>query len=150
MSFRIVRRESWLIAVAVLITTVASPSLPDHLELGSLLALAALALLLQGLIRDLAILARHPPPDTAATAPHALPCICVESAIGLPVIFIGVGLSACNLPLPIALRPWAWPVGATAIWTAGYLAKDIVLTWGPWGFRRVADHGSILVQWRRR
>ncbi len=147
MATRAERIELALVAAAVALTAVAAPRLPRSVELGSLGASAALALLGQGFLRDLWRLRRQrvAPPDKPAEEAR---CLCVESTIGLTGVLTGVALTALGVTWRVGLPAWAWPALGTLVWAAGYAMKDLVLQWRPWRVRRMRDHGSIIVRWR--
>jgi hypothetical protein len=144
------RREPWSIALAVSVVAgvAALGGLPARMELGSLLATAALALLLQGFVRDLHTLARLRREGAAPGSEQEMACICLESTIGLSAILVGVGLTASGLALPVSTPAGLWPLVAGAVWSFGYMTRDVVLQWSPWALRRVRDHGSLVVRWR--
>lgn len=143
-------REVRFIAVAVLLVAVlaAVGRLPARVELGSLLAIAALALLLQGFVRDLHILARLRREGASPAAEQEMSCICLESTIGLGAIMVGVGLTAIGLALPVPMPAPLWPLLGAVVWGFGYVTRDVVLQWSPWALRRVRGHGSLVVRWK--
>ncbi|MFA6960015.1 MAG: hypothetical protein WC205_04595 [Opitutaceae bacterium] len=143
--------ELILVAVATGAVAVFRDRLPSSLELGSLLAVAALALLGQGLVRDLWLLRKQRRARAAGGAeePHEeARCMCMESTVGLSGVLAGVVLTAVGVAWPVMISPWVWPVAAAFVWGAGFAMKDLVIQWGPWKLRRVKDHGSIWVRWR--
>lgn len=122
--------------------------LPRTVELGSLVAIGALALLGQGLIRDLSWLLKHRR-DAGAEPKEEANCLCLESTIGLSAVLAGVALTAVGVTRVVSLTPAGWAGSALGIWLVGYLIKDTAVQWSPWRLRRVKDHGSLLVRWRR-
>jgi hypothetical protein len=139
--------ELGLIVLAIGGATALAKRLPDSLELGSLLAIAALALLGQGLLRDLWLLSKQRNQAGAAHQEEAR-CMCMESTVGLSGVFSGVVLTAIGVSVMVPVAVWAWPLAGTVVWGLGYAMKDLVIQWSPWKLRRVKDHGSILVRWR--
>lgn len=118
--------------------------LPETIELGSLVAVCALGLLGQGLVRDLHVLASR---RTQAPTEEAA-CMCVESTIGLGAVLAGVFLTALGVAREIRVPSWLWPILGLCVWLAGYAIKDWVIQWSPWRLRRIKDHGSMIVRWR--
>jgi hypothetical protein len=119
-----------------------------RLELGVLIAGAALVLLLQGFVRDLWLL-RQARRHAATNASHAARCLCVESAIGLTGIAAGIGLTGFGLAWTVLVTPAALAGGVGATLFAGYLLKDFVFEWSPWKIRREKDHAQVIFRWRR-
>ncbi len=140
--------ELVLVALAVCGLALWSDRLPFSLELGSALAIGALALLGQGLMRDLWLLNRQRSIGGKEVKHEELRCMCLESTIGLAGVLAGVVLTAAAVTLRVKLAAWFWPSAGATVWIAGFLIKDVVIQWSPWRLRRVKDHGSILVRWR--
>lgn len=140
--------ELCLVGIAVGGLCACSGRLPGTVEMGSLTASAALALLGQGLGRDLWLLAKQRKPGEGTVREEAR-CLCLESTVGLTGVLAGVVMTvAMATPVVVDMAPWVWPVAGAAVWGAGFAMKDIVIQWSPWKLRRVKDHGSILVRWR--
>lgn len=140
--------ELGLIALVIGGVTALAKRLPGSLELGSLLAIGALALLGQGLVRDLWLLAKQRKQTGGTAHQEEARCMCMESTVGLSGVFAGVVLTAAGVSMMIPVNVWAWPLAGAAIWIVGFAMKDVVIQWSPWKLRRVKDHGSILVRWR--
>lgn len=139
--------ELGLVALATGELATIADRLPSSLELGSLLAVAALALLGQGLVRDLWLLTKQRRAGGTAPVEEAR-CMCLESTVGLAGVVAGVVLTAAGVPVVVSLPAWAWPAAGGAVWLGGFAMKDLVIQWSPWKLRRVKDHGSIWVRWR--
>lgn len=140
--------ELALVALAVCALAQWSGRLPFSLELGSALAIGALALLGQGLLRDLWLLSRRRLTGGMQGPREEARCMCLESTIGLAGVIAGVVLTAAAVTIRIKWVPWFWPGAGATVWIAGFLMKDMVIQWSPWKVRRIKDHGSILVRWR--
>lgn len=139
--------ELGLIVLVVGALMAEAKRLPISLELGSLLAIAALALLGQGFLRDLWLLARQRRTGGSAHREEAR-CMCLESTVGLSGVLAGVVLTAATVPVVVPLAGWVWPLTGAGVWGVGFLIKDVVIQWPPLKLRRVKDHGSIWVRWR--
>lgn len=141
--------EPVCILVAVFVVAKAQSVLPDRIELGSLAAGLGLALLLQGFVRDiftLRRLGRTRIEERPAVEERA--CICLESALGLPVILAGLALTVVGIDQALEFRPPLPACLAAAVWSLGWAVRDLVVEWSPFRIVRVKDHGSILVRWR--
>lgn len=147
MTTRAEKVELGLILLAVAGVAAGAGYLPERLELGSFFAVAALALLGQGLLRDLWLLAKQRKAGSGVHQEEAR-CMCMESTVGLGGVLIGVLLTALAVPVTVRMAEWVWPLAGGLIWGAGFAIKDVVIQWKPWKLRRVKDHGSILVRWR--
>jgi len=75
-------------------------------------------------------------------------CMCLESTLGLGGVLIGVALTAIGITTQVPLSTLAWPILIGSIMLFGFLTRDIVITWSPWGIKKHPGHGSILVVWR--
>ncbi len=126
----------------------ATPLLPGRMSFGTLLLVAAVLLLLQGLVRDLALLARskreaHSTPEKAAR------CLCIESAVGVTGVAAGLILMGAGIGRTIELPVWTWAALAVGVTGAGFALKDYVVTLWPWRIRREADHLNLIFTWKR-
>ena len=138
--------ELALIPVAVAAVGVASRWLPTRVGAGELLAGACLAWLVQGGLRDVWLLLRlkkRPP----ATAPRRLPCMCLESSAGLTGVIVGGALAALGRGGAVTMSPLRWAALAAAVFTVGFLTREVIITWRPLGLRREPDHHSIVFTW---
>lgn len=141
------RVEVALIIATTAVIAVLSRHLPASLELGSLFAISALILLVQGLFRDLWLL-RQQRKSAPANQPVAMKCMCLESTLGLGGVLVGVILTAVGVTTRVPIAEWVWPILTGSIMTFGFLTRDVVITWSPWGIKKHPGHGSILVVWR--
>lgn len=101
----------------------ASPLLPARPDVAVLLLVAAVLLLAQGLVRDVALLARRrrrapPAPQQSAR------CLCVESAIGTSGVAAGLVVLGTNIGWRFAFPGWGWGVLAVAVTATGFGLKD--------------------------
>jgi len=125
----------------------AAPLLSDKMGLERVLLSTSALLLLQGLIRDVWLLASRKR-GKAASQPRRARCLCVESAVGLSGILAGLLLLGSEADYPITLNHWQWGILLMATMTSGFLIKDLVLEWNPLRLRRDRDHINIVVDWR--
>ncbi|MGH8128428.1 MAG: hypothetical protein ACRETC_08685 [Gammaproteobacteria bacterium] len=125
-----------------------APLLPDRLSIGALLLVAAVLLLLQSLVRDVALLTQQRR-VTHSGSQRAARCMCIESAIGVTGVAAGLALLGAGLGRSFAMPPWAWGVLAVIVTGFGFVIKDYVVTWTPWRIRRDKDHVNIVISWKR-
>jgi len=140
--------EVALIAAVAALFYVLAPALPDHVAFGNLLLGASALLLLQGLLRDLWLLAqtkRKPPQNPPRTAS----CMCVESIIGITGVVAGLILLACEMGMLIPMKRWGWGLLALLALGTGFFIKDYVIEFRQWRIRRDKDHVNIIVRWKR-
>ncbi len=138
-----------LAAIPVVTVGVAwlTPRAGVTVEVGELIAGAALLILVQGFFRDL-WLVRQAKRQSPAPAREAR-CMCVESALGLTGIVAGIGLVGLGFTRSVFL---SMPVLATAVFaamSAGFLLKDFVFEWSPWKIYREKDHAQVIFRWRK-
>lgn len=117
------------------------------LELGELIAGAALLILVQGFFRDLWLL-RQARRGSVVPAREAR-CMCVESALGLTGIVAGIGLVGLGLTRPVQLGVAGLAAAVCGTMTAGYLLKDFVFEWSPWKIYREKDHAQVIFRWKK-
>lgn len=137
--------ELGLIPVIVVSVGLCARAFPTELGIGELLVIACLAWLVQGGIRDLWLL--HLIKSRPAAEPRRLACMCFESGVGLTGVVIGVGLALSGSGGRITLNPTRWMLLAAAVLALGFLAKDLVISWRPFGVRRDPDHHTIIFTW---
>jgi len=101
---------------------------------------AGILLLAQGLVRDLLLLAVQCPRPPQA-APRRMLCLCVESSVGSALIAICIVLAGLGMHEQVGLSKAVVLGGGAALWSFGYLTRDLVLQ-----VQRSPDHRSILVR----
>jgi len=132
-------------AVTALVAWLA-PRSGFRLELGELIAAAALLVLMQGFLRDLWLL-REARRKKSTAAPRAARCMCVESAVGLTAVVAGIGLVGLGFGPAVAIGRTSLAVGVAAAMSAGFLLKDFVFEWSPWKIYREKDHAQVIFRW---
>ena len=138
-----------LAAIPVVTAGVAwlAPRTGVTLEAGELIAGAALLILVQGFFRDLWLLrqARRRPASPAREAR----CMCVESALGLTGVVVGIGLVGLGFTRAVFLNMPVLAAAVFAAMTVGFLLKDFVFEWSPWTIYREKDHAQVIFRWRK-
>jgi hypothetical protein len=145
---KIEKFELALIPVLGIGTWLLAPLLPDRIGVGKLLLWSSALLLLQSLVRDLWLRARHnrnlePGPLKKAR------CMCVESALGATGIVAGTIFLGSGIDRLVTMNGWNWGLLAMLVVATGLLIKDFVVEWGPLRFRRDKNHMNIVFTWNR-
>ncbi|MEO0797056.1 MAG: hypothetical protein AAFX93_18015 [Verrucomicrobiota bacterium] len=117
--------------------------LPYQLDIGWSFALAALILLVQGFFRDLYLLYRQRTVERDAPKKR-MKCMCLESTLGMFGIGLGIFLTLLLPDYSFPISRWGWSLLVGAVMVFGFLTKDIVITWNPFGIRRDPDHMNIV------
>lgn len=129
------RVELVLGALGLTAVAAATGGLEWSLSLGTLVCYAAIVILGQGLVRDLARLLLRPGPSAKR---ERLPCLCAESTVGIGMVAAGAALLLVGSTAPLVLDRGELVLGLAGLLTFGFVSKDYVLI-----LRRVEDHGSI-------
>jgi len=125
-----------------------APLLPDRIGAGKLFLWTSALLLLQSLIRDLWILARHK--HNVETGPfNKVRCMCVESTVGATGIIAGIIILGSGVDLLMIMNGLSWGLLVMLVLATGLLIKDFVVEWGPLRFRREKNHMNIVFTWKR-
>jgi hypothetical protein len=133
------RVELVLGAVALTAVAVATGGLEWSLSLGTLVCYAAIVILGQGLVRDLARLLLRPGPPAKR---ERLLCLCAESTVGIGLVAAGTALLLVGSTAPLVIDRVELVLGLAGLLAFGFVSKDYVLI-----LRRVEDHGAITL-WR--
>ena len=78
-----------------------------------------------------------------------VPCMCVESTLGLVGVVTGLTLLAVGLPHTVAIHRWGWGVLVLSVTGVGFLIRDLVFEWNPWRIRFDKNHMNIVFTWKR-
>ena len=126
----------------------ASVSLPEWVGIGRIVLGASALLLLQSLVRDLWLLSRSRVPSVADQRSGR--CLCLESSIGMLGVLFGALALSIGFEQRLNMTPTVWAVTAMAVLTTGYVIKDFVVSFDPFGVHRDPEHMNIIVTWRSR
>lgn len=129
------RVELGLGAAALVAVAAATAGLEWSVSLGTLVCYAAIVVLGQGLVRDLARLLLRP---GAPSKRERLVCLCAESTVGIGLVAAGAALLLVGSTAPLVIDRAELVAGLAGLFTFGFVSKDYVLV-----LRRVEDHGSI-------
>jgi hypothetical protein len=138
--------EIMLIVLSVLCVYQFGSVLPMQLELGRLLLYLSAILLMQGLLRDLYLLAIRRR-QSAGNTRQVIGCLCAESTLGWIGIIIGAALMGFDLAMPLALSVHLWAVLVFAVLAIGFAGKNFVFAWRPLRIIYDPDHINIVVKW---
>jgi hypothetical protein len=104
-------------------------------------------LLVQSLVRDIAILLRNR--SSASNQPRReAQCFCLESTIGATGVVAGTVLAAFGRTTQVAIGRWHFLLAVAGTMVLGFAIKDLVISWKPFGIRREKDHLNIIVRWK--
>ncbi len=149
MHFRIDERvELASIPAAGIVAWLTTSYFPDAIGIGRLLLAISVIILLQGLVRDLWLLAYRRRAETNAPA-HTARCMCVESTLGTTGIVAGLVILGSGIDHAISIGPAGWVVLVMATMATGFAIKDYVIEPAPWRIRRDKDHINIVFRWRQ-
>ena len=139
--------EPGLIPLLAGLAWLAAPLLPRQISLGTALVWAAALVLLQGLVRDLWLLAGARR-AARADVPRRARCMCVESTVGVTGIVAGCVLLGAGIDRTFVVSRWGWVLAVTAVLGVGFALKDYVFEWRPFRLRRDKDHLNIVFSWK--
>jgi sterol desaturase/sphingolipid hydroxylase (fatty acid hydroxylase superfamily) len=142
------KAELTIIPIIAIMVWFFAPLLPNSLNIGLLLLGVSALLLLQGLIRDLRLLANkrgNPQPDLQ----RKIRCMCAESTIGTTGIIAGAAILGVGIDYSIGLSQFGWCIIFIVVMTIGFLIKDYVIEWNPFHLRKDKDHINIVFTWKK-
>jgi hypothetical protein len=124
------------------------PRLPATIPIGELVLAGSVALLAQGLIRDLVIKygGASKGAQTAPAQKRGIVCMCMESTVGVAGVAAGICVLLAGIRRPVALPVYFWPVAIAVVGVTGFIIKDYVIDWTrrPWRIRKEKDHSSVV------
>ena len=126
----------------------AAPMLPRPISVGTALVWASALGLLQGLVRDLWLLARARHTARAKVKRQAR-CMCVESTVGVTGIVAGLVLLGAGSHRTWGPGRWDWSLAVMVILGVGFTLKDYVFEWSPFRLRRDKDHLNLVFSWKK-
>lgn len=138
----VARWEKVSIVAVVALSAAGREMLPSRVQLGEVALLAAVVLLVQGLVRDLVRLRAR---RAAAETGHRVTCVCTESTLGVGLIVIGTILLFGASSIAFRVPPIAWPIATAAITSFGFATRHLVLDWKTRSLRWEPDHNGVVV-----
>ena len=141
------KTELSLIPLLAGLTWLAAPLLPHQISVGTALVWASAMVLLQGLVRDLWLLAKARR-AARVDVPRKARCMCVESTVGVTGIVAGIVLLGAGIDRTFIVSRRGWGLAVVAVLGVGFELKDYVFEWRPFRLRRDKDHLNIVFSWR--
>jgi hypothetical protein len=111
-----------------------------------LLGLSAL-LFAQSLVRDVAILLLRRRSE-AGRPRKEVRCLCLESAMGATGVLAAALIACWGGAIRVTLNRWEFFLAGAGIMVIGFVIKDLVVSWRPFGVRREQDHLNLIVRWK--
>jgi small-conductance mechanosensitive channel len=139
--------EVSVIAVLIPIGWLAWPQFSGATPLWQIVLGLSALLLVQSLVRDVAILLRSRRSPSNGPRKEAQ-CFCLESTVGSTGVAVGAVLAGFGGSTQVVIGRWEFSLAAAATMTLGFLVKDLVISWKPFGLRREADHLNLIVRWK--
>jgi hypothetical protein len=145
------RRAEWIEAALIVAVAAASrlvwPLIPVTMPVWQIVLGLSALLLAQSLVRDVAILFRRR--RQALNQPgREAQCFCLESTVGATGIVAGAALAGLGSSSRIATSGWESSIVVLGILALGFVIKDLVIYWRPFGLRREKDHLNLIVRWK--
>jgi hypothetical protein len=146
-------REAWIEVLAIGVVASMSwltwPYFPSPTPLWQLLLGVSALLLLQSLVRDVAIVLRTRGAASGEPRKEAS-CMCLESTLGVTGIVAGAILVGVGSSAQVAVGRLGFMLAVAGTMALGFIIKDWVISWRPLGMRREKDHLNLIVRWRVR
>jgi hypothetical protein len=146
-------REEWVevlvIGAVASMSWLAWPYFPSPTPVWQIVLGVSALLLLQSLVRDVAIVLRTR--SAASEEPRKeASCMCLESTVGATGIVAGAVLAGLGSSAQVALGRPGFVLAVAGTMTLGFVIKDWVISWRPLGVRREKDHLNLIVRWKTR
>jgi len=113
------------------------------LSIGTGVIWLAVVIFIQSLTRDLVLMVTL----VKSGEPVKKHCICLESVVGLGCLLAGFLLLFSNYSIVLLLNKVTQVASIFSVLIAGFLIKNLVLTWRPFGVRREKNHMNVIVKW---
>jgi hypothetical protein len=148
---RMKTRAEWieilLIGILASMSWLAWPYFPSPIPLWQIVLGVSTLLLLQSLVRDVAILLR-----TRRSASNELrkeaQCFCLESTVGVTGVVAGAALVGLGSSTNVTISRWDFFLAVAGTMALSFVIKDLVISWKPLGVRREKDHLNLIVRWK--
>jgi hypothetical protein len=144
-------RAEWIEVLAIgfvaPISWLAWPCFPSPTPVWQIVLGASALLLVQSLVRDVAILLRSR--RSASNESHQeAQCFCLESTVGATGIVTAAMLAGLGSSTQVAIGRWDFLLAVAGTMALGFIIKDWVISWKPLGVRREKDHLNLIVRWK--
>jgi hypothetical protein len=125
------------------------PPIPSSTPVWNIVLGISALLLMQSLVRDIAILFCHW--RSASNEPRKeAQCFCLESTVGSAGIVAGAVLAGLDISTQVPMGRWDFFLAVAGTMALGFIIKDLVISWKPFGVRREKDHLNLIVRWKTR
>jgi len=145
-------RAEWIEIFAIAIVTAASWPASElfhsTMPLWQIVLGASALLLAQSLVRDVAILFRSRHSSSKNETRKEARCFCLESTVGLTGVIAGLALIGLGSSHQIEISRWEFLIAIAGTMALGFIIKDFVISWNPFGVRREKDHLNLIVRWK--
>ena len=146
-------REEWIevlvIGAVASMSWLAWPYFTSPIPLWKIVLGLSALLLAQSLARDIAIIVRSQRPASEEPRKEAS-CFCLESTVGATGIVAGAMLAGLASSTQFAISHAAFSLAVAGTMALGFILKDWVISWRPFGMRREKDHLNLIVRWKVR
>jgi hypothetical protein len=139
--------EIFAIAIVAAASWPASKLFHSTMPLWQIVLGASALLLAQSLLRDVVILFRSRRLKSNEPRKEAQ-CFCLESTVGLTGVIAGLALIGLGSSHQIALSRCEFSFAIAGTMALGFIIKDFVISWKPFGVRREKDHLNLIVRWK--
>src|SRR5208282_1177248 len=148
---KMMTRAEWievlLIGILAPMSWLAWPCFPSSTPLWQIVLGVSTLLLLQSLVRDVAILLRTR--RSASNEPRKeAQCFCLESTVGVTGVVAGAALAGLGSSIRVEISRWDFPLAVAGTMALGFIIKDLVISWKPLSVRREKDHLNLIVRWK--
>jgi hypothetical protein len=145
-------RAEWIeLAMIVVVATIGWlvwPYFSAAMPLWQIVLGASALLLAQSLVRDVAILFRSRHSESKNEPRKEAQCFCLESTVGMTGVIAGLALIGLGSSHQIEMSRWEFSIVAAGTMALGFIIKDFVISWNPFGVRREKDHLNLIVRWK--
>jgi hypothetical protein len=148
---KMMTRAEWievlLIGILAPMSWLAWPYFPSPIPLWQIVLGVSILLLLQSLVRDVAILLRTR--RSASNEPRKeAQCFCLESTVGVTGVVAGAALVGLDSSTNVTISRWDFFLAVAGTMALSFIIKDLVISWKPLGVRREKDHLNLIVRWK--
>lgn len=144
-------KAEWIEVLVICITAPMSQVVwtyfPSPTPLWQIVLGVSALLLLQSLVRDVAILLYSR--RSASNEPRKeVQCFCLESTVGATGIIAGAMLVGLGGSTHVIISRWDFVLIVAGTMALGFIIKDLVISWKPLGLRREKNHLNLIVRWK--
>ncbi len=143
-------RAEWMEVLAIAVVAPAiwllQPYFPVAMPLWQIVLSLSALLLAQSLVRDVTILLRRRGSASSVSRKEGH-CFCLESTVGSMGVAAGAVLAGLGGSTQVTIGPWILLPAVAGTMALGFIIRDLVISWKPFGVRHEKDHLNLLVRW---